>query len=134
MGLLAKTMTDIYSDVDSKMVIHPVSKDTSRLIDEEAIKISMKNLLLTNKGERLFKPTLGSNIRKMLFENITPDVMVILREYVISTLETYEPRINILGVDVTSALDSNAVNIIITFNIQKSETPVTLSLIINRVR
>ena len=134
MGLLERTIKDIYSDLDINMTIHPVSKDTSRLVDEEAIKNAMKNLILINKGEILFKPTLGSNIRKMLFENITPDIVVILREYVISTLETHEPRINIIGVDVLSTLDSNAIQISITFNIQKSENNLNLSFIIDRVR
>ena len=60
----------LYSDLRKDLFLNPVNSDVSRYTDEDSIKESVKNLLLTDVGERLFNPTLGSNIRRMLFENI----------------------------------------------------------------
>ena len=62
----------IYADFTKDLAVNPVTGDLARIIDEEAVKESLKNLLLTDRGERLFQPEVGSDIRATLFENNTP--------------------------------------------------------------
>jgi len=61
----------IYSDFKKSLEISPVSDDLTLHKDEDAVRESIKNLLLTDRGERLMQPNLGGNIRAMLFENIS---------------------------------------------------------------
>jgi|TARA_R110000782_G_scaffold106326_8_gene194540 phage baseplate assembly protein W len=124
----------LYSDFFMNLDENPVSLDLARNTNEEAVKQSIRNLLLTDKGERPFQPSLGCNIRQMLFDNITPDVIIVMREMVKETLEAYEPRANIIGVDVTSEIDNNAVTIAVVFKVINSSDPVTLVTSLTRVR
>ena len=72
---MATTTTQIvrqYSDLDLNFTIHPVKKDINRNLGERAVINSVKNLILTNHYERPFQPNIGSNIRRLLFENLEP--------------------------------------------------------------
>lgn len=125
---------ELYSDFFMNLDENPVSFDLARKTNEEAVKQSIKNLLLTDKGERPFQPNLGCNIRQMLFDNITPDTIIVMRELIRDTLEAYEPRATIIGVDVTSAIDDNSVNVVVVFKVINSSEPVTLVTSLTRVR
>ena len=119
---------EVYSDFHKDLTLNPVSGDIARRINEDAIKESIKNLILTDRGERLFQPLVGSDIRKMLFENITPEVVLLIKEMVTDTLETYEPRCSLVGVDVLSSIDGNEISIIIVYNTINSPDPITLNV------
>ena len=125
---------EIYSDFHKDFLLNPVSSDLARKINEEAVKDSIRNLLLTDRGERLFQPQLGSDIRQLLFENNTADTIVILREAVRDTIISHEPRCNLISVDVQSAIDANAVTVKIVFNVINSQTPIDLTVTLTRVR
>jgi phage baseplate assembly protein W len=125
---------ELYSDFFMNLDENPVSLDLARKTNEEAVKQSIKNLLLTDKGERPYQPNLGCNIRQMLFDNITPDILILMREMIRDTLDAYEPRADILGVDVTSTIDDNAVDIAVVFKVINSSEPVTLVTSLTRVR
>ena len=123
-----------YSDLYKTMDISKISADLLKLSDEQAVKESIKNLILTNRGERLFQPEVGCSIRELLFENFTPDTIITAKEAIRTTLENYEPRAGIIGIDVLGDIDGNTLNIIITFTVINKETPITLSLTLDRVR
>lgn len=125
---------EYYSDFHKDLLQNPVSLDLARKTNEESVKESILNLLLTDRGERLFQPNLGCDIRKMLFENMTPDVIITMREIIRETIENYEPRANLISVDVSSTLDSNAVNIRVVFNVINSEDDIVLVTTLTRVR
>lgn len=125
---------EIYSDFGKDLLLNPVSSDVSRKINEEAVKESIKNLILTDRGERLFQPEVGCDIRAMLFENFTQETVDTMRNMVFETIQTYEPRCNLLGVDVTGRIDSNEIRVIITFALINNEEPITLEVILNRIR
>ena len=76
----------LYSDFHMDLFRNPVSLDLAVNRDEEAVKQSIKNLLLTDRGERPFQPDLGSDIRKMLFENLTPNTSLVMREMIRETV------------------------------------------------
>lgn len=125
---------ELYADFHMDLLQNPVSEDLARKLNEESIKESIRNLLLTDRGERLFQPEVGSDIRSMLFESITPDTLIILREMIRDTIISHEPRCNLISVDVVSAIDDNAVLVRVLFNVINSQTPVELTTTLKRIR
>ena len=116
------------------MVINPVSSDLSRKTNEEAIKESIRNLILTNRGERLFQPFIGTNLIGSFFENIDLNTLNDAKEYIEDTINTYEPRCNLISVDVFANYESNAIAVTIVFNVINRTEPVTLEVILDRIR
>jgi phage baseplate assembly protein W len=116
------------------MRINPVSNDVGLLIDEAAIKESLTNLLMTDRGERLFQPTLGSDIRSTLFENNTPATLRILKEQVKQTINSNEPRITLIDVEVTSSYDENTIEVKILFYLRNREKAISVSVFLERAR
>ena len=82
----------IYQDFKKDLEISPLSSDLTLHKDEDAVKESIKNLILTDRGERLMQPDLGGNISAMLFENITPSTLKLIEDNVRTTITLYEPR------------------------------------------
>ena len=126
----------LYSDLRKDLFLNPVNSDVTRYTDEDSIKESIKNLLLTDTGERLFNPTLGSNIRRMLFENILyPETKYILEDLIRTTIENFEPRCNLISINVSNLFnDQNSATITIMFSVINIQTPITLNVVLNRVR
>lgn len=133
----------VYSDLRKDMLINPVNRDVSRYTDEESVKESLRNLLLTANGERLFNPLIGSPIRKMLFDNILyPETKFIVQDIITTAINTYEPRCELMSVDVelggepivNSKMFENSITITIIFKVINIQRPITLSVVLNRVR
>lgn len=124
----------IYSDFNINLDLHPISSDVSRQLNENSVVRSIKNLLLTDFYERPFKPSIGCNIRKLLFENITPVTLSLIETTVRETLSAYEPRANIISIDVTPYDEFNGVTVTITFSIINREEPITIDLFLDRIR
>ena len=81
----------IYSDLRKDMEVNPITNDLALKTDEESVKESLKNLIPTNKGERLFQPNLGSDVVKSLFDNMTPASIKVLETSIKNTINNYEP-------------------------------------------
>lgn len=126
--------SEIHSDFHKDLALLPGRNDIGRLVNENAIKESIKNILLTDRGERLFQPRLGGDIRAMLFENASPVTSIIMRDRIEDVLNAYEPRCGLLDVEVQGDIDSNTIRISVVFHVINSETPQTLSIDIDRVR
>ena len=126
--------SDVYADFHKDMTQSPINFDLARKVDEEAVKESIRNLILTDRGERLFQPDIGSDIRKMLFENINSATVEVIKNLVRTTIRNYEPRANLIGVDVLTSIDSLQVDIIITFNIINRIEPIVFAVTLDRVR
>ena len=125
---------EIHSDFHKDLALLPGRNDIGRLVNENSVKEAIKNILLTNKGERLFQPLIGSDIKSMLFENATPVTSILIKDRIESALQAYEPRCGLLDVEVIGDIDSNTVKINVVFQVINSETPQTLSIDIDRVR
>jgi len=125
---------NLNSDFKKDLLQSPVSKDIVLLKDEDAVKESIKNLILTDRGERLMQPYLGGNIRAMLFENMTPGTLKLIEDRVTSTIEQYEPRAQLLNVSVNGSLDSHNVSVGITFFVRNVKQPIQLDVILERNR
>ena len=124
----------LYADFKKNLAISPISKDLALIKDDEAVKQSIKNLVLTDPGERLMQPFIGGGIRALLFENITPAVLNLIENLVKSTINTYEPRADIINVSASSKYDDNTVNVVVNFYIINTNEPIKLDLILTRVR
>jgi phage baseplate assembly protein W len=124
----------IYSDIRKDMDFNPISLDLALRKDEEAVKESIKNLILTDKGERLMQPLLGGDIKALLFENNTPAIIKITQEKVKSTIIQYEPRAKLIDVVVKSYPDENKVEITIYFYIISIEEPIEVTVFLERNR
>lgn len=126
--------TRIFSDLDLNFTAHPVSGDITRRYDENAIKQSVKNLLLTRNFERPFHSEIGSPIRQLLFDNPGPMFNVMLQRAVIDVINNFEPRVNIIDVRVDDYSDANEVYVTLEFTIVNTERPLTLDLALERTR
>jgi phage baseplate assembly protein W len=123
-----------YSDIDINLDRHPISNDVVRVTNDYAVIRAVKNLLLTDFYERPFKNNIGSNVRKLLFENFTPDTQDILRQVIEETITNFEPRCNLIDLVITPFEDNNAISISITFGVINREEPVTLDFYLDRIR
>jgi len=125
---------NLYSDFHKDLRISPISKDIALLKDEDAVKESIKNLILTDPGERLMQPYIGGGIRSLLFENITPGVLKVIESRCADTIKIYEPRAELIDVTASSFYDDNKVNVNIRFYIKNVDRPIALDLILERIR
>ena len=124
----------VYSDFPINFDINPDSGDLLRLTNEKAVKESIKNIILTNKGEKVFSPNFGSDIKSNLFENLGEDITVIVRDYIEEAVKTYEPRVNIISIDVVASSDQNELRAVIVFNVINKEEEIVLDTLLYRVR
>lgn len=125
---------NIYSDFRKDLATSPLSSDITLLKDEDAVKESLRNLLLTDPGERLMQPYLGGGIRGLLFELVTPASLTLIKEKVIETIKLHEPRANLVDVTVSSDIDDNTVRVKVLFYVINIEQPITLDVILERTR
>jgi phage baseplate assembly protein W len=125
---------EIYSDFKKDLSVSPLSNDLALFKNEDAVKESLKNLVLTDRGERLMQPNLGGNIRAALFENMTPAGLKLIEEQIRTTIEIYEPRAEIIDVIVNGNLNDNAIKVTVKFFVKNQEQPVELDVFLERTR
>lgn len=125
---------ELYADFRKDLLSNPVNFDLARKTNEEAVKESILNLVLTNRGERFFQPNLGCDVKHMLFEHISDFNSITIEEMIKETIEKYEPRANVIGVKAYSDQPGNAVKLSITFNTSNSEDDIVLTTTLTRVR
>mgnify|MGYP001191003776 FL=1 len=110
---------NLYSDLNLNFNKNPATKDIAKLKDVEAVKRSVRNLILTNRFERPFHPEIGSDIRALLFENMTPTIQTLLTDRIRDVLETYEPRAVLNDVIVSGDIDKNQYGATIKFYVRE---------------
>lgn len=123
-----------YSDLDLNFIIHPVKKDINVYTDEMAVINALKNLILTNHYERPFQPDLGSNVRKLLFENLDIITAAALEKEIEQTITNFEPRVRILDISVAPNDEKNSYGVTLRFNVINRTEPVTISFLLERIR
>jgi phage baseplate assembly protein W len=123
-----------FSDIDLMFIANPVTGDLSKKYDENAVKQSIKNLVMTRNYERPFNSSIGSQIYNVLFEpisNITPNLV---KQMIVNTINTFEPRAKLIDISVLLTPDSNSLYVTIVFAIINTVTPITMSLTLERTR
>ena len=125
----------IFTDLNLNMVRHPVTGDIAKLSNVEAVKRSVRNLVNTNKGERPFHPEIGSDIRRTLFEPISPAVAKVLERHVQDVIQNFEPRAELISVKASDDIDNNTYNVTITFYLINSPSGVqSMNILLERLR
>lgn len=126
--------TKEFKDISLSFLRHPVTNDISIIKNEDAIKKSVVNLIKTKLGERFFNSLLGSNIDFYLFENADNALEEPLKTEITFLLKNFEPRIDVLRVDVNIIPDEHDMMITILFNIVGISPTQTLSFILQPTR
>jgi phage baseplate assembly protein W len=123
-----------YSDLDLDFIAHPTTGDVMKKTGEDAIKRSVRNLILTNFYDRPFRSFIGSNVNKILFDNITVFTQKFLEDAVRDVLNNYEPRISISNIEVEVDNENNGFYVTLTFNIINMLEPLTTIIFLERIR
>jgi len=123
-----------YSDFTNDLTVHPISQQLVILKNADAVKQSLRNLILTNLGEKPFNPLFGSNINKSLFELFDPFFVEDVKRYVTLAVQQYEPRVNLISVDVSQDRTETAVMINVVFSLINTTQPLSISIYVKRVR
>lgn len=123
-----------YRDLDLNFLAHPVKKDVTKHIDEMAVINSVKNLILTNHYERPFQPDLGSNVQKLLFENMDNITASAIEREIEQTIINFEPRVKLNSLDVVPDFDNNTFSVNMEFYIINRTDPITIQFFLQRVR
>jgi phage baseplate assembly protein W len=129
-----RKIPDLFSDFMDDLTPHPITKDVVRIKNEQSIKQSIKNIVLTNFGERLFQPTIGSNVNSGLFEPNDVILQENLKLTIRSAIAFHEPRAQIIEVEVFSFPEEDRISINIYFSIINSTVIQNVNLILRRVR
>ena len=124
-----------FKDLSVTFKKHPVSDDLVVVKDKAAIVQSIRNLLLTNKGERPFQPQLWSDIYRVLFEPLDFGTAALIREAVTETITNYEPRVIVNTVIVTPDFDSNGFEVELSYLIVgREDVPVNVDFFLESTR
>ena len=124
---------DIYADLDIMFSANPISGDITTKKDSDAVKRSVKNILLTNHYERPFKPNFGANLRAMLFELDGIGAKKRIKKNIIKTLSILEPRIGSIRVEI-SETESNNIDVRVSYIIRNGLNQSSVDFKVSRVR
>lgn len=125
---------ETYSDFTNNLVRHPVTNQLVVLKNEDAVRQAFKNLIYTNVFARFFSPFFGTSVTSSMFELDTPFLIEDLRTSINLSARQFEPRVQIINLTIMDSPDQNAVSINIVFQLVNNPTPVTLPILLKRVR
>jgi len=124
-----------FKDISLSLQVNPLNYDLIAIKNETAIARSIRNLIFTIPGEKFFNQTLGSNISKSLFDNIDDISSSTIQDEIKTTIENYEPRVDLISVDVSPNYDNNEYNVTIKYYIIGIDVlPQELSFALQSVR
>ena len=124
-----------YSDLDLNFARKSSNSDVNKLTDVQAVKRSLRNLILLNYYEKPFHPEIAGGIRQMLFENITPTVSIIIAKQLEQVIANYEPRARLVSIRAIPDYDRNSYDVNIEFYIVNTPTElVDMSVMLERLR
>jgi phage baseplate assembly protein W len=126
--------TRSFKDLDLNFTIHPILKDINTHKNEYAIINSVKNLVLTNHYERPFQPEIGSNIRRLLFENVDTVTAAQIEREITETVENFEPRVQVSKVTAAADPDNNGYKVTLEFFVINNANPITINFFLERIR
>jgi phage baseplate assembly protein W len=127
--------SQLYSDIDLFFGPKTGTGDVNKVTNFTAVKRSVRNLILTNFYEKPFHPEIGSGVRDILFEPMTPITAYVLTMKIEEVIENFEPRARLVGVRAQPNLDNNAYNVTIEFYVVNAPTElVNMEVLLERLR
>ena len=112
-----------FKDLSASFQTNPLSNDLIALKNESAIARSVRNLVLTIQGERPFQPVLGTGVSRLLFENMDKLTASSIRSELRTTIENYEPRVEINEIIVEADFERNAFDVTLQYFIIGMDVP-----------
>ena len=131
---IQQTPKEVYSDIDLAFLSHPINGKLTRKVNREAVKQSVKSLIMTDFFERPFKSDIGCGIRALLFENFHPAITQQMETAIKEVISNYEPRAVIHSVDIQARPDHHELSVSIVFFVTNDPEPISLNVILERVR
>jgi len=130
-----KKQKDFFSDFVTSFAKTPYGNQLGRVENENAVNQSLRNLVKTNLGERLFQPLIGSDVYASLFELNNPESLDMLEMNIRNMITNSEPRVNLIETTAkTYDSDENYIEITLIYNLINNPEPINLTLLIKRVR
>lgn len=123
----------LYRDFDLRMITHPLTNDLMVLKDENAVKRSLINLVMTEPGDRPFQPNYGTPLRSMLFNIIELNPLDI-EDQIERSIKTHEPRVNVKTVKIFDGRDSNSIGVQILYSIKNVSRDTDFTIRLKRLR
>lgn len=123
-----------YADLDLDFMANPTTKDVMKKTGIEAIKRSVRNLVLTNFYDRPFRSYIGSNALKLLFDNANPITSNFLKNAIREVVENFEPRVRIQDLQVQFDEDNNGYDVSLYIVIINRNEPAIINLFLERIR
>jgi phage baseplate assembly protein W len=106
-----------FKDFNVSFARNLFTDDVSAVTNENSIKQSIKNLILTVPGEKPFQPLVGSRVYELLFEPLDPFTVDAIHDEVINTINQHEPRVELINVDVTPIYENNKINVSVEYKV-----------------
>lgn len=126
--------TPSYSDVEIGFSRNPKTGDLLTVTNSLSVRQSIRNLINTAFGERLFQPRIGCSLRGLLFEPVDEITALEIRDRILETLRKHEPRVGTLLVDVGSDADGNSYEVKVEYGLNESNERQTVTVILERIR
>ena len=123
-----------YKDLSFDFTANPQTGDVATVKDAVSVKRGIKNILLTAPFERLFQPEVGSGIKNLLFEPMTPLTEQRLSDACSSAIEAWEKRASVINISVISEEEYNRYRVAIKFSINNSLETEQVDVFLNRER
>ena len=123
-----------YTDLDL-FFGRKTNNDVNKVTDIQAVKRSIRNLVLLNVYEKPFHPEISGGVRVMLFENMSPVTSIIIARKIEDVIKNFEPRARLVAVRASPDLDRNAYEVTVEFYVVNTPTElVDLSVMLERLR
>ena len=126
--------SQIFKDLNLGFEQNTATKDIQKIKDVEAVKRSVRNLINTNHYEKPFHPEIGSNLRAMLFELMTPQMNHVISKQIENLINNYEPRCRLVQVHTQPMFDRNGYSVQISFRVQNHPNEVIVESFLERLR
>mgnify|MGYP000405493708 FL=1 len=130
----SKRSSRVYKDLNLDFQQNTATKDIQKMLDVESVKRSVRNLINLNYYEKPFHPEIGSNLRGLLFENITPQISHYIGKQIEMLIKNYEPRCRLVDVSNRPNLDKNGYSVSISFYVVNTPNPVVVETFLERLR
>ena len=124
----------IFKDLNLDFQQNTATKDIQKITDAESLKRSVRNLINTNHYEKPFHPEIGSNLRAMLFELMSPQMNHLISKQIENLINNYEPRCNLVEVFAQPMFDRNGYSVQISFMVNNHQEPVIVESFLERLR
>ena len=112
-----------FKDISMSFKVNPLNNDLIALKNETAIARSVRNIVMTIPGERFFQPNFGSEVNRLLFNNIDDISASLIESQIRQSIENYEPRVKLRSLIVDPNFDNNSFDIKITYDIIGADVP-----------